>query len=284
MRIACFTMVHNEAVFLPIWARYYAGALGAENLTVLDHGSNDGSLSCLPPGVGVVTLPRADFDEHPRTAAVNAFKTTLQQYYDVVIYTDCDELIVPDPAVYPGGLRQYCETCPPLVAPVGLNLFHALDREGPIDFDRPILRQRRFCRFVSTMCKPLITKQPVTWSPGFHFADQPCQIARNVYLFHIKTMDRELALTRLAYTRSMSWSELNVTRGLGRHQRFSDEEFTGEFFHEATSKLCGDDDLRFSFGEDVARLLSSLKPGKPYSYPHFYGNVAKRPKRFRDCF
>ena len=284
MRIACFTMVHNEAVFLPIWARYYAAALGAENLTVLDHGSDDGSLSCLPPEVGVVTLPRTEFDEYPRAAAVNAFKTALLQYHDVVIYTDCDEIIVPDPATYPGGLRQYCEKCPPLVAPIGVDVFHAPDREGPLDFDRPVLRQRRFCRFSSSKCKPLITREPVTWTIGFHHADRPSHIARDVYLFHLKTMDRDITLQRLAYTRSMPWSPTNVAKGVGGHQRFGDEEFLAKYFNAPLAELQGGTDLRFSFDDDVDRLVSSLIPGKHYSNSHFFGKVAKRPKRFRDCF
>ena len=197
-------MIHNEAFFLPIWVRYYANALGAENLTVLDHGSDDGSLNGLPAQVSVVRLPHTGIDEDARAAAVNAFKAALQQYYDVVIYTDCDEIIVPDPAVYPDGLRQYCETCPPLVAPVGVELFHAVDREGPLEADRPVLRQRRFCRFANCYCKPLIAKGPVTWSPGFHYADRKSHIARDVYLFHLKAIDRrDRALQRQRYTRSM---------------------------------------------------------------------------------
>ena len=284
MRVACFTMVHNEGVFLPIWARYYAAALGAENLTVLDHGSDDGSLSRLPPEVGVVTLPRTEIDEFARADAVNAFKVMLQQYYDVVIYTDCDEIIVPDPSAYPGGLRQYCETCPPLVAPIGLNVLHMGEREGPLEADRPILRQRRFCRFASFYCKPLITREPVTWSPGFHHADRKCHIARNVYLFHLKAVDRDVALQRHRYIRSSQWSESNLTKGTGRHQRVSDEAFIREYFTEPAAQLPGEGKPRFSFDDEINQLVASLRPGDLYVGADFLGKVRRRPKRFRDCF
>ena len=60
-RIACFTMVYNEYAMLPLWARYYAKVFGAENLYVLDHGS-DKPYEGLPDGITVISLPRDQFD------------------------------------------------------------------------------------------------------------------------------------------------------------------------------------------------------------------------------
>jgi hypothetical protein len=278
-------MVYNEAVFLPIWARYYASALGVRNLTVLDHGSDDGSLDRLPPGIGVVTLPRTPLDENTRASAVNAFAATLRPYYDVVIYTDCDEIIVPDPDRYPGGLSEYCERCPALVAPIGLDVIHAFDREEPLDLHRPILRQRRFCRFESMECKPLITKRPVSWSPGFHFADQPWHVAHDAYLFHLKVADRDIALRRLELTRTITWSEANLARRVAVHQRERDDQFLDRYFTSTLALLQSGADLTFSFRDDVARLSKAIEEsGERRTYPAFFGKVARRPKHFRDFF
>ena len=49
MRVAALTMMHNETVWAPVWARHYAREVGAENCLVLDHGSTDGSTD----GLGV---------------------------------------------------------------------------------------------------------------------------------------------------------------------------------------------------------------------------------------
>src|SRR5436190_17272313 len=42
-RRAALTMVQNEAVFLPIWLRYYSRFFGPDDLYVLDHDTSDGS-------------------------------------------------------------------------------------------------------------------------------------------------------------------------------------------------------------------------------------------------
>ena len=111
MAVACFTMAGDkQSAFLPIWARYYASAFGPENLTVIDHGSDDGSIDCLPRGIGVIHLPRTVFDEYPRTALINSVKDGLLGFYDAVMYTDCDEIIVPDPEIYKNGLGEYCKS------------------------------------------------------------------------------------------------------------------------------------------------------------------------------
>ncbi|HET7715642.1 MAG TPA: glycosyltransferase family 2 protein [Bauldia sp.] len=284
MRIACFTTVYNEAYFLPVWFSYYAKALGARNLTILDHGSNDGSLRSLRDRVSIVRLPRTGYDEQKRTDAVNAFKTVLFQYYDVVIFTDCDEFIVPDPAYYPGGLREYCKISPPLSAPVGLQVLHVVDKERPLEDGRPILRQRRFCRFHSDYCKPLIAKEPVTWTPGFHHADRKCEVARNVYLFHIKAADRDHALKRHRFLRSMAWSSATVAAGWGWHQRIGDEAFIDIYFEQPLEQLRRTTDVGFSFAEDLTRLVSSVEEKDGYCPASFAGKVARRPRRFRDCF
>ena len=46
-------MVYNEAVFLPIWLRYYSRFFAPDDIYVLDHESTDGSTS----GSGFVRIP-----------------------------------------------------------------------------------------------------------------------------------------------------------------------------------------------------------------------------------
>src|SRR5207245_2233428 len=95
MRTAVVTFVYNEAVYLPIWRGYYGEIFGEQNLFVIDHSSSDGSTNRL----GVVNklwLHRDELDEHKRCVFMSSFATALLEYFDTVIYTDCDELLVPD--------------------------------------------------------------------------------------------------------------------------------------------------------------------------------------------
>lgn len=72
--LAVFTMVYNEQRMLPVWVRYYRQQVGAENLFILDHGSE--SLPDLPD-CHVIPLRRHELDEIDRCAQVQAFQKRL---------------------------------------------------------------------------------------------------------------------------------------------------------------------------------------------------------------
>src|SRR3954471_23135236 len=106
MRVAALTMAYNE----PVWARFYAAQVGAENCFLLDHGSDDGSTDSL--GITVERLERpAGLDEVARAATVTARAEDLLGSYDAVVHTDVDELVLADPARYP-DLVAFAEHVP----------------------------------------------------------------------------------------------------------------------------------------------------------------------------
>src|SRR4051812_30521331 len=107
MRVAAFTMVYNESSKLPIWTKYYGATLGPENCFIVDHGSTDGSTSKLgDAGFNVIKLPRSPQDNDKRTAFLGEVVSAFVRYFDYALYTDCDEIIVPDPRKF-GGLKDY---------------------------------------------------------------------------------------------------------------------------------------------------------------------------------
>ena len=285
MNVAVITMVYNEEIYLPIWCRYYGRALGVENLFVVDHGSDDGSVEKLPRGANLIRIPRgADFDEGPRTTFIVKLQQALHQYYDAVIYCDADEIIVPDPLVYT-GLRSYLEQAANVVAPVGLHLFQAVDREEKIDLGRPILGQRRYCQFSAAMCKPVLTKVPVEWSMGFHSATEKPFYAEDIFLFHLKSIDKEQSLVRLERTRSMAWSEANVRDNVSHHHRTDDEFHLNNFFHSPLNALRAESILDFDFSRDVESARSRVVNSQGFfDLRNFNGKVAEVPERFWGIF
>lgn len=202
-KVAAITMAYNEAEMLPVWTRYYARQVGADYCFVVDHGSTEPVI--VPPGVNVVRLPRSAHDEQRRAAFISEFATSLLRYYDWVLYSDVDELIVPDPALYPNLPALCAQADGDAITCVGLDVQHVPALEQPLDLTQPVGQQRAWVRFTSAMCKPALTRQPIRWAPGFHCADTAMRFAP-VYLFHLHWADQAFGLRRLAKTRGTDWA------------------------------------------------------------------------------
>ncbi len=95
-RRAVVTMVHNEAVFLPIWLRYYSRFFSPEDIYVLDHETTDGSTDREASYASRSPTSRVDHAWMASTdrAGCSASSSTR---HDVVLATDVDEIVAPDP-------------------------------------------------------------------------------------------------------------------------------------------------------------------------------------------
>ncbi len=247
--VAVVTMLYNEPDFAPIWARHYTRQVGARNCYVVDHGSDDGSPETMGP-VNLIRLPRTPFDEQQRNRFVTKLCGALLEFHCFVLHADIDEIVVADPRRYP-SLRDYCENCPRDVTyAIGLNIHHQTDREPALDLDRPVTLQRRYAWFSSTMCKPLLIRRPVQWSEGFHCCEAPVQFA-DLYNFHLRWYDLDLALRRLAKTRTLTWD--NASRV--PYQRMPDDVFK-EFFRRLGTRPVLP---RFDFDADRSPLRDLLE-------------------------
>jgi hypothetical protein len=217
VKLAAVTMAYNEAAYLPLWITHYGAAVGPAHCHVIDHGSTDGSTERLG-GVNRLRLPRSAHDDARRADFVSQFCAALLCWYDAVIYTDVDELLVP----LHGSLADTAAAMPNSIGTaIGFNLLHLSHEEPALDPLLPIGAQRRWAWFSSAMCKPVLIRRAARWSPGFHSADAPVVFAP-LLLFHLRYADRAIAQARLARTRAMPWADLTA----GAHQRVPDEEFT----------------------------------------------------------
>ena len=219
LKIAALTMVYNEAHFLPRWIRHYAAQFGAKNCTVVDHGSDDGSTDA--PGVNVLRIPRSPKDNWARAQFIATLCASLLTWYDWVIYTDVDEMLVAEPGCYASLHDLLAASRHDVITAIGFNVLHDYDREPPIDPACPVSEQRRWVVATTNMYKPLAIRRPVQWVAGFHSSDAPIAFDR-LFLFHLRYYDIQQGLARLRFTRSMPWAPNSEFSG---HQRISDAEW-----------------------------------------------------------
>ena len=283
-KIAIITMVYNESVNLPIWVRHYRRTAPNANLFVIDHSSDDGSTANLY-GVTKIPLPRDELDERDRTFFINSLQQGFLRYYDIVIYTDCDELLVPDPTKS-ANLDTYLWDRPySYASPIGINVLHIADIEPAIDFTRPLLLQRRYGQFQSNMCKPLVTRVALTWEPGFHSCNQRPNIDKSLYLFHIKQIDKGEALRRQHIVQQLPWSAAAIEAKHSAHHRYDDERFVREFFLDPANELRQLGAREFVFDPEIARLQAETRERSAiFHLPDFKGPVVEIPENFRTAF
>lgn len=221
-RAAIITMVYNEKRNLPLWYRYYGAQLGYENLYVIDHGSTDGSVDAKI--CNQIRLPRTPYDENVRAEMVSDFHRGLLRYFDVVIYTDCDEFIVPRPSKF-GNLMDFLRNrSEETTRCIGINVVQHSMTEPPLDLGMSVLRQRPYGAAIHWEAKPLIASIPIRWHAGFHNCDQRSILNSDAWLFHMKYADVSSNLERLATTRSIEWSEQALTTRQSASHRVADEE------------------------------------------------------------
>jgi hypothetical protein len=258
-KIAIVTMAYNERVNLPIWLRHYTSHCPGATLFVIDHGTDDGSTRELS-GVSVIPLPRTAFDDQTRVELVADIQHGLLRYYDIVIYTDCDEMLIADPRIHTSLTSFLADVRSEVIAPVGVNVHHIVGSEPPIDLTNPILGQRRFVRFAVSNCKPTIARVPLSWVPGFHWCDRMPDYRMDLFQFHLKRMDMALSLERLRLTRSMEWSERALRSDWASDQRVNDEQRIHLEFSGPASEVRANLVAPFDFEKEVRRHHDSLRP------------------------
>jgi hypothetical protein len=284
VKTAAITFVYNENYNLPIWIGYFGAQFGTKNLYVVDLGTNDGSTDNLGD-VNKIAVPREEFDEYAKTNFINFLQQGLLNYYDTVIYTDADELVVPDPALFP-DLKAYLEQSTfDYASCIGLNIIHMLNLEEPMELGRPILPQRRYAKFLSATCKPCVSRVPMNWAPGFHCSDKPPQIDPALFMFHTKWMDYNLSMQRQKVSREAAYSDRTVKQGMGAHSRYDYDRFVREGFFDPINEMAQRGVAKFDFSAEIAAINdgAALASGVHY-IPMNISKIVEIPERFKTVF
>lgn len=195
---AVFTMAHNEKVFLPIWLKYYSQFFAPEDIYVIDHDTTDGSIEQAKKiykfNVGKVHHGTVHDNKFMITNIRNMQQKLLQQY-EIVVYTDTDEIILPDPISYK-GLGDYINKFNHSVVACNSRSVVQQPTEPPIDLSKPILTQRSVWFSEYLYNKSLISKIPLAWDIGLHGVLHG--VSNNINIYYDIPVDRELILLHLS--------------------------------------------------------------------------------------
>jgi FkbM family methyltransferase len=211
-RAAAITMVYNESYFLPIWLRHYGAHLGLDNLFVVDHGSDDGSITS--DVKNRIRIPRDVFDDNVRRQMITNLHSALLYYFDVVIYTDCDELLVPRPSKYATMLDYLKQTRAATIRSVGINVMPHERGMPPLDLTKPLLLQRPYGFPTHWYFKPLVSAEPIRWVPGFHDAEEQSMFDPDLWLFHLKFANDQIIESYRSDNAENQPAELTYASGL----------------------------------------------------------------------
>jgi hypothetical protein len=189
---AVFTIVKNESFFLPIWLKYYSTYFRADDIYVLDNGTTDGSTTRIQ--AQVIQRPSGfDFDVHFLRDTVQAFQAELLASYQVVVFAEADEIIVP---ARPGEFARHVDAHP-TVSCNGFEVVHNHPLEPSIDWVRPLLRQRAIWVPRPDFCKPLVSRVPLQWEFGFHSCEPFAPWDPTLTLVHLRRIDYDHSKNRL---------------------------------------------------------------------------------------
>jgi Glycosyl transferase family 2 len=227
---ALITMVHNEPVFLPIWLGYYSRFFVPEDIYVFDNESDDGSTE----RDGFVRLPvrHNRVDHRWMVRKIQDLQHELLDRYDMVLVTDVDEIVAPDPRW--GTLGEYLDRFDEeWVNCLGYELLHVRDKEPPLRLEEPILSQRHHWYFNDAYNKAALASAPMDWTPGFHGrTDGSYALDPDLRMIHLHRMDYELCLERHRTRSRRRWARRDARLGWAGHNRIVDDRAFERWFYE----------------------------------------------------
>lgn len=195
-------MLRNDDFFVRKWIQYYGNLFGLENLYLILDG-HDQSLPEPHEQINMIRVPhvklsRAKGDRN-RANLVSFFAKGLFQRYDIVIGHDIDEYLVLDPKLGI-NLAEYLQrpNKRASLSALGLDVGQHIEKELPLDPEKPFLEQRSFAHVSARYTKAVVATKPITWGSGFHRVRwKNFHIDPNLFLFHFGMVDFEMAKAKL---------------------------------------------------------------------------------------
>lgn len=217
---AVFTIVRDESFYLPLWLRHYKRHFSNDDIYVMNNQSIDGSCDGLDVNL-VEVLNEEAFSHNWLISQVQSMQSELLERYEVVVFAEVDELIY-----CLGDLNEEIEkfkNSEYMYTNVhSMELVHNMAVEDKFQDGRTITGQRDYWCHFGLNDKPLITKTPLRYGPGFHRCDKPVQFFGEFFMLHLHRFDFEIMLERHKFRKSR-WKFADDGE-LGWHNKISDDE------------------------------------------------------------
>jgi len=226
-KCAIFVMVKNEDVFLPIWLKYYSRYIDGNDIYVFDHRTIDGSVVRCRKEYAFKTIPLnypLSFDHLWFKFVADTVQKKLLLHYEYVIFTDIDEIILPDIKKYK-GLGEYIQKLDSdYVRCIGYDLIHLPHRGEPsFKANQTVLSQRKFWYHTHWYNKTLISRRPLDWEIGFHeVRDLNVVVDRDLMLIHLHKLDFDMCWRTCFERARLKWPHEDVINNRGWQNRITD--------------------------------------------------------------
>jgi hypothetical protein len=185
--VAVITDAVSPDFMFPIWHKYYGTLFGYQNLFVVTYRGKKGAFSPYEMG-GLLELP-TEYEDEVRRAAITSHVSTLLTCYEIVIRVDVDEILVVAPHLHI-NLREYITNSKmPYFTARGFDVIQ-LPTESPITSaaNGNVLRNRDWAYPNTALNKTCVTRVPISWSSGFHWATVYPQFC-DLFMLHLKRID-----------------------------------------------------------------------------------------------
>ena len=213
---ACFTLMHNEYYYLPIWCKWYRETFDAKDMYILAHNPDIEMVKMCErardDGFNVKYLfTEVIFDHIWLNYTVHSMQRELLTKYDYVIYTDCDELIIPTETT----LKDFIDNA----------------TEPAYRCDGFEILEDKMFRSIG-FCKTLLSSVPLIYSAGYHSSTPVFEINEKLRLYHIHRINYDKAWERNQRISQEKWDNDAVANGLGTHNRIGEENDFKEWFYK----------------------------------------------------
>lgn len=214
------TIVKNEPYFLPRWIDHYSRQFKEPQLLVFDDNSTEdmAAICARHPQVLRLPLPKnLPFYDRQRGFMISQLMSGFNAIYAQCVYTDVDELLVADSRVA-ATVGDYLEKrSENSIAALGMEVIHHTDAEAPLTAQTPLRGNRRYGWFSHDYSKPVVQRGLVTFSPGFHFTETMPTMLPDLYLLHLRFVDRDQFLARSVGRANTARDVSQVREKAGEH-------------------------------------------------------------------
>jgi hypothetical protein len=264
-KTAIFTMVQNDTVFTERWVDYHAQFFDV--VYVLDHDS-EGDAEEVLWGIRQVTAGRehvsvlpvhnyCSYDAPWMVRIVRQFQAFLLQSYDVVAFTAVDEFLATRQGDLSGWLEIFGSSGAWATRAAGYEVVHYRDQEQPLDWHADLwLPQRKMWYPCQKYSKPVLSKFPISWTPGFSNASNMSDVltvSDDLLLLHLHRIDYDTCLRKHRETRAREWAPADKNAGPYRHNRLEEPEALSRWM------LCNaDDTANYATLEPIPAVIRDL--------------------------